>query len=133
MHKSLSVLFRGALLAFALAALAACAGRDDIKHGTAEVASVPTQYDLVVRADKDGQFDLEGATLTAEDLRSHIRYRNEPGNQPVHTLLLKTGEKEKIKKEHILALAGIARDLKIQAFVEDNDGHLKLITINDEQ
>ena len=124
----LSRILKIVLLALLLGALAAC-GRDDIKSGTSVAGSAPAQYDLVVRADKDGQFDLEGATLTAEDLRGHIRYRNEPGNAPVHTILLKPGEKEKIKKEHLLALASIARDLKIKAYVEDNDGHLKVIDI----
>jgi hypothetical protein len=123
-------MFRIAALALLLGALAACGGKDEIKQGTTDVgASVPAQYDLIVRADKDGQFDLEGATLTAEDLRSHIRYRNEPGNQPVHTVLLETGEKEKIKNTHVAALAGIARDLKIVAYVKDNDGHLKVIQV----
>jgi hypothetical protein len=117
-----------AALALLLGALAAC-NRNAIKGGTSVTANVPAQYDLTVRADKDGQFDLEGATLTAEDLRSHIRYRNEPGNQPVHTLLLEPGEKEKIKNTHVAALASIARDLKITAYVEDNDGHLKIIEV----
>jgi hypothetical protein len=115
-------------LALLIGAIAAC-GRDEIKKGTADVANVPAQYDLSVRADKDGTFDLEGATLTAEDLRSHIRYRNEPGNVPVHTMLLKPGEKEKIKNTHVSALAGIARDLKITAYVEDNDGRLKIVQV----
>jgi hypothetical protein len=129
MHKVyFSRFFRIAALALLLGALAAC-GKDDIKKGTSDATAAPSQYDLTVRADKDGQFDLEGATLTAEDLRSHIRYRNEPGNQPVHTLLLETGEKEKIKNTHIAALAGIARDLKIVAYVQDNDGHLKVIQV----
>jgi hypothetical protein len=122
-------MFRFVSLAVLLVALAACGGHDDIKKGTSDVTGAPAQYDLILRADKDGQFDLEGATVNAEDLRSHIRYRNEPGNQPVHTLLLKSGEKEKIKNTHIAALAGIARDLKIVAYVEDNDGHLKVIQV----
>jgi hypothetical protein len=116
------------MLALLLGALGAC-GHDDIKKGTAEVANVPTQYDLTIRADKDGAFDLEGATLTPEDLRSHIRYRNEPGNHPVQTVLLKRGEKEKITNTHVAAMAGIARDLKITAYVEDNDGRLKIIQV----
>ena len=130
MHKVyFSQILRIVALALLLAALAACGGHDDIKKGTKDAAGAPPQYDMVLRADKDGQFDLEGATVNAEDLRSHIRYRNEPGNQPVHTLLLKTGEKEKIKNTHVAALAGIARDLKIVAYVEDNDGRLKVIQI----
>jgi hypothetical protein len=116
-----------ALLAMLLGALAAC-GKDDLKKGTAEVASVPQQYDLTVLADKDGQFDFDGATLTAEDLRGHIRYLDESG-RPVKAILLKRGEKEKIKNTHVAALAGIARDLKVTAYVEDNDGHLKLIQV----
>ena len=116
-------------------ALAACGGRDEIKKGTSDIAAsnAPVTFDLTVAADKDNQFDLDGATLTAEDLRDHIRYRNEPGHQPVHTILLKTGEKEKIKNTHVAALAGIARDLKIEAYVRDNDGHLKVIQIADDK
>jgi hypothetical protein len=115
--------------------LAACGGRDEIKKGTSDIpaSNAPTTFDLTVAADKDNQFDLDGATLTAEDLRGHIRYRNEPGHQPVHTVLLKTGEKEKIKNTHVAALAGIARDLKLEAYVRDNDGHLKVIQIADEK
>jgi len=120
---------RVVLLALLLGALAACGGRNEIKGGTSDASSAPAQYDLNIRADKDGQFDLEGATLTAEDLRSHIRYRNEPGNAPVRTILLKPGEKEKIKNTHVAALASIARDLKIVAYVDDNDGHLKVIQV----
>ena len=125
---SLYAALKVSLLALLLGTIVAC-GRDDIKKGTAEVANAPTQYDLTVRADKDGAFDLEGATLTPEDLRSHIRYRNEPGNQPVHSILLKPGEKEKIKNTHVAGLASIARDLKIKAYVEDNDGRLKIIEV----
>ncbi|HEY8010201.1 MAG TPA: hypothetical protein VIE67_04320 [Rudaea sp.] len=113
-----------------VAALAACGGRDELKKGTTDVVKTPGQYDLTVLADKDGQFDLQGATLNAEDLRGHIRYRNETG-QPVHTMLLKPGEKQKVTNQHIAGLAGIARDLKVDAFVEDNDGRLKLIQIAD--
>lgn len=117
-----------ALIALVVA-LAAC-GRDDLKKGTTDVVKTPAQYDLTLLADKDGQFELQGATLSAEDLRGHIRYRNETG-QPVRTLLLKPGEKQKVTNQHIAALAGVARDLKVDAFVEDNDGRLKLIQIAD--
>jgi hypothetical protein len=122
-------LFKLFAITLVVTSLGAC-GRDDLKQGTAEVNTpVPAQYDLRLRADKDGQFDLDGATLTAEDLRSHIRYRNEPGHQPVKTIFLKPGEKEKVKNQHVASLAGICRDLKIVAYVEDNDGRLKIIQI----
>jgi hypothetical protein len=118
------------LLASLVALLAACGGRDDIKKGTSDVpvANAPTKFDLTVAADKDGQFEYEGATLTAEDLRGHIRYLAEIG-KPVHTILLTTGEKQKIKNAHVAALAGIARDLHVSAYVHDNDGHLKVIQV----
>jgi hypothetical protein len=115
-------------LSLFIGALAACGGHDEIKKGTTEVVDVPAAYDLTVAADKDGQFDFDGATLAAEDLRGHIRYLNENG-RPVHTLLLKPGEKEKIKNTHVGALASMARDLHITAYVQDNDGHLKIIKI----
>jgi hypothetical protein len=129
-NVTLSSWQRIVLLTLFAAVLAAC-GRNDIKKGTSDipVANAPTAFDLTVAADKDGQFDVDGATLTAEDLRGHIRYRNEPGHGPVHTVLLKPGEKEKIKNTHVAAMASIARDLKLEAYVRDNDGHLKVIQI----
>ena len=122
--------FRLMLLALALAMLAAC-GRDSIKEGTAEPTVSPKQYDLVVLADKDGQFDLDGATLDTQTLRDHIRYRNDTGS-PVRTILLKRGEKQKVTNVQVAGLAGIARDLKAEAYVLDNDDRLKVIQIADE-
>jgi hypothetical protein len=115
------------VLALLLGVLAAC-GRDDLKKGTTEVVDVPATYDLTLSADKDGQFDFDGATLAAEDLRGHIRYLNENG-RTVHTILLKPGEKEKVKNAQVGALAGIARDLHVVCYVQDNDGHLKIIQV----
>jgi len=122
-----SNILRIVLLAFLAALLAACGG-EDLKKGTTEVTSVPTQYDLTVLADKDGQFDFDGATLTAEDLRGHIRYLDESGHA-IKTIMLKRGEKEKIKNTHVAAMAGMSRDLKITCYIEDNDGHLKVIQV----
>ena len=115
-------------LAFLIALLAACGGRDAIKEGTADVAEGPASYDLSIKADKDGQFDYDGATLTAEDLRGHIRYLSEIG-KPVHAILLTPGEKEKVKNTHVAVLASICRDMKINAYVKDNDGKYKVIKI----
>jgi hypothetical protein len=117
-------------LAVLVALLAACGGRDAINKGTSDISAgdVPTTFDLTVAADKDSQFDYKGASLTREDLTGHIRYLTEVGT-PVHTLLLTTGEKQKITNNHVAALAGICRDLKITGYVRDNDGHLKVIQI----
>ena len=122
--KTIRILAIGLLIAL----MSACGGRDAIKNGTTEAADVPSSYDLTVKADKDGQFDFDGATLTAEDLRGHIRYLSEVG-KPVHAILLSPGEKEKVKNTHVAALAGICRDLKITAYVQDNDGKYKVIKV----
>lgn len=120
-----------AVIASLIGLLAACGGRDDLKKDATDVTSdAPSSYDLTIAADKDGQFDFDGASLAAEDLRGHIRYLNESGH-PVHSILLKRGEKEKIKNTHVGVLAGISRDMKITAYVQDNDGHLKVIKIDD--
>jgi hypothetical protein len=118
------------IIALLLALLAACGGRDAINKGTADVAAAnsPMSFDLTVAADADNQFEYQGATLTREDLAGHIRYLAETG-KPVHSILLTTGEKQKIKNEHVAALASICRDLKITGYVRDNDGHLKVIQI----
>src|SRR5512140_894761 len=65
------------------AALAACGGTSELKHSST-VADVPAQYDLSLAADKDGQFDYDGATVDKETVRGHIRYLNESG-RPVHS------------------------------------------------
>lgn len=116
------------LLALSIGLLAACGGRDAINKGTSDATNAPVTYDLTVAADKDGQFEYQGASLTREDLAGHIRYLDETG-KPVHSLLLVSGEKQKIKTDHVAALAGICRDLKITGYVRDNDGHLKVIQI----
>ena len=128
-----SSIFRGAqalILLLLVALLGACGGRDAINEGTSDIASAnrPAAFDLTVAADKDNQFEYDGATLTREDLAGHLRYLAEIG-KPVHTILLTPGEKEKIKSTHIAALAGICRDLKITGYVRDNDGHLKVIQV----
>lgn len=128
-----SNIFRGAaMLAIVamVALLAACGGRDALKTGTSDIpaANAPAKFDLTVAADKNGQFEFEGATLTREDLAGHIRYLSETG-KPAHTILLIRGEKQKITNAHVAALAGICRDLKVNGYVRDNDGHLKVIQI----
>ncbi len=90
-------------------------------------ANVPASFDVTLLADEDGQFDFDGAPLTAEDLKSALRYRKEE-SLPVDTVLLKRGEKEKIKDEHLGALARIAYELGINAFFED-DGEISELRV----
>ena len=120
--------FRIFAIALLIGLLAACGGGRAIKNGTTDATDIPEAYDLSVKADKDGQFDFDGATLSPEDLRGHIRYLTEVG-KPVQAILLTRGEKEKITNVHVAALASICRDLKIIAYVKDNDGKVKVIKI----
>jgi len=118
-------------LALLTAVLAACGGTSELKHSSI-VANVPTQYDLSVQADKDGQFDFDGATIDKETVRGHIRYLNDSG-KTVHSVFLKRGEKQKVTNAHILALSSIARDLKFDLYVEDNNGKLAVVKIDEAQ
>ena len=122
-----------ALLALLSGSLGGCLfGRDDFKKGTSDITETPASYDITVGTDKDGQFDFDGATIDRETLRGHIRYLNESG-RTVHTILLKPGEKEKVKSNHITEIAGIVRDLHVTAYVKDNEGHLKVINVVDDK
>ena len=112
-----------ALFAFALAA---CGGRVN-KDLLAQAGNIPSSFDVTLIADKDNQFDYDpsggtnGAPLTEEDLRSALRYRKEQ-NLPCETIIVKRGEKERIKNEHIVSLARVAYQLKMRAFMQAKDG-----------
>ena len=129
MQNRFSRLLKFIPLAVFAVVLAACGGTSELKHSST-VANVPTQYDLSLMADKDGQFEFDSATIDKETGRGHIRYLNESG-RPVHTVFLKRGEKQKVSNAHILALTSIARDLKFDLYVEDNDGKLAIVKIDD--
>ncbi|MGA9335668.1 MAG: hypothetical protein WBV39_15415 [Rudaea sp.] len=120
---------RIAAMVMALGLLAACGGnRVTIKNGTTTATNVPQQFDVTLEAAKDGQFDLDGLTLSLEDLASHLRYLIETNNA-AHTLLLKPGEKEGVKQAHIVALARVCGAAKLACYVRDDDGTLKLIQV----
>lgn len=131
MQNRFSRLLKFIPLAVFAAVLAACGGTSELKHSST-VANVPAQYDLSLMADKDGQFEFDSATIDKETVRGHIRYLNESGH-PVHSIFLKRGEKQKVTNAHILALTSIARDLKFDVYVEDNDGKLAIVKIDDNQ
>ena len=73
---------------------------------------------MTLIAEKDGQFDFQDVPLTAQDLRAALNYRKEQG-LPMKTLLLKRGEKNRIKDSHIVALARIAVALEFTAYLEE--------------
>lgn len=109
--------FLFSLLACAL--LAACAG--GARPDTVAAPDVPPSFDMTVRADKDGQFDLDGATLDAETLKGALNYRKEQG-KGVNTLLLVRGEKQKVTDRHIGEVGRIHLELKLRVFVQEKEG-----------
>ncbi len=107
-----------------LLSLAACGSGS--KPGNVRPENVPSQFDVVLVAGKDDQFEYMEAPLTAQDLRGALNYRKEEG-EPMATVLLKRGEKQRVKDAHVVALARIAVDLKFQAFIEEKDGGISEI------
>ena len=119
--KSPVTLLRIALLAVLATLLAACGGDAVRPDQVQQAPNIPTSFDVTLLADKDNQFDFDGAPLTEEDLKSALRYRQEE-SLPVSTVLLKRGEKQKVKGEHLVSLARVAFQLKINAYVQAKDG-----------
>ena len=121
-------LFRAAALAAAAAFLAAChGGAKNVAADKVRAENVPASFDVTLQAAKDNQFDYDpqggnnGAPLTVEDLRGALRYRLEE-HLPVHTVLLKRAEKQRITKEHIAYLARIAQEMHFTAYMLEKDG-----------
>lgn len=115
MRSPLRLLF----IAFAAALVSACAGGRLTEENMAPVVA-PASFDVVLTAAKEGQFDYADSPLTAADLRAALNYRKEQ-NLPMKTVLLKRGEKARIKDTHIVALARIAVALKFTAYIQDED------------
>lgn len=99
--------------------LAACGGRT--KGDVIQAANVPSSFDVTLIAEKDTTFDYEGAPLTEEDLKSALRYRKDQ-NLPIATVLLKRGEKQKVKNDYIIAIARVAFQMNIRAFIQEQEG-----------
>ncbi|HEY0229811.1 MAG TPA: hypothetical protein VGC55_01050 [Dokdonella sp.] len=110
--------FKAGALALAVASMAAC-HRGASKEDIVQAANIPAGFDVTLLAEKDTQFDFDGAPLNAQDLQSAFRYRQEE-KLPMATVLLKRGEKQKVKSEYIIALARIAYVMKFKAYVEDD-------------
>jgi hypothetical protein len=105
-------------LMFVVALLAACGGRNAKSDASQLSGDIPTSFDVVLLADKDDQFDYQEAPLTAQDLRSALNYRKEQA-LPMATVLLKRGEKQKVKGTHIVALARISNEMGFKAYLEE--------------
>ncbi|MEO8672435.1 MAG: hypothetical protein ABI411_14050 [Tahibacter sp.] len=107
-----------ALASLTVVALASCGGKVSSRSNTQPATNIPATFDMTLLADKDGQFDMDGATLTEEDVKGNLRYRVDQGN-PVKTILLKRAEKQKVSTRHLQGLGRIGMELHIQAFVQE--------------
>lgn len=122
-RKSVGTILRLAMLALLAIGVAAC-GRDEVRPDQVQQApNIPASFDVTLLADKDNQFDFDGAPLTEEDLKSAFRYRQEE-SLPMSTVLLKRGEKQKVKNEHIVSLARVAFQMKFKAYVQSKNGEI---------
>jgi hypothetical protein len=122
--RSLSIgsISKFAVLMLAIVALSAC-HRGVTKPNPVQAENIPSSFDVTLLADKDNQFDFEGAPLSSQDLESAFRYRQEQ-SLPMATVLLKRGEKEKVKNEQIVALARIAYQMKFKAYLLNRNGEI---------
>ena len=103
-------------LALLLLGLAACFGGARNEE-LVRSEDVPTEFDVVLLAEKDDQFDFTGVPLTAEALRDAMRYRKDEA-LPLRSVLLKRGEKQKVTDTHILSLMRVAQELGFRAWVQ---------------
>jgi hypothetical protein len=120
---SIGSFWRIGALALAAALLVACGGGGTKSDALVQPANVPASFDVTLLADKDNQFDYDGAPLTTEDLKSAFRYRQEE-SLPMSTVLLKRGEKQKVTDEHVIAIARIAFEMKINVFIQEKGGQI---------
>jgi hypothetical protein len=120
---SIGRFWRIGALALASLLLVACGGGKTKPDSVVQPENVPASFDVTLLADKDTQFDFDGAPLTAEDLKSAFRYRQEE-SLPMASVLLKRGDKQKVSNEHVIALARIAFEMKFNAFVLEKDGQI---------
>ncbi|MBO9662626.1 hypothetical protein [Dokdonella sp.] len=112
------------LLAVAVA-MSACSwfGGGSKSSGVVKQAeNIPAGFDVTLVAAKDNQFDLNDVPLTPQDLESAFRHRTQEEKLPLTTVLLKRGEKQKVKKEHEATLVRIARQMNFKAYVQESDG-----------
>jgi hypothetical protein len=116
-------LLAASLFALTLA-LAGCYGR--VRGGGETVANVPQQYDMTLEAAKDGQFLLDGATLSPDDLGGHFRYLADQKQLP-KTVLLKDGPDADVKNPHLEYFAGLQLSFHFTGYVE-HKGKLQLVS-----
>ena len=104
--------------------LSGCYGR--VRGGGETTVNVPAHYDMVLQAAKDGQFLLDGATLSPEDLDGHFRYLADQKQLP-KSVLLKDGPDSDVKNAQLENFAGLQLSFRFTGYVE-HKGKLQLLS-----
>ena len=123
MVRKHSLLWLAVAMLALVAALSGCYGR--VRGGGSTVVDVPAQYDMTLAAAKDGQFVLDGALLSPDDLAGHFRYLSDQKQLP-KSVLLKDGDDSDVKNAHLEFLAGLQLTFHFTAYVE-HKGKLTLM------
>ncbi len=117
---------RATLAAGTLAAallLAGCNG--NVRSGAPVTANVPQHFDMTLETYKNGQFLLDGALLSPEDLASHFRYLDEQKKLP-KTVLLKPSRESGVKDTQLRWFAGLQVTFGFKGYAE-LDGKLTVV------
>lgn len=122
--RTLSTRLIGASMLALILALSGCYGR--IRGGGESVVNVPQQYDMTLDAAKDGQFILDGATLSRDDLGGHFRYLKDQKQLP-KTVLLKDGPDADVKNAQLEYFASLQLSFHFTGYYE-HKGKLQLLS-----
>ena len=76
-------------------------------------------FDATIKARSSGQFELDGAVLSAADLSSHFAYQKEIGQLP-KTVLLLPSDVSNISKQHLQYMARMMLDYGFLVYYKDH-------------
>lgn len=120
-----STLLKRATAAMLLASLVLLAGCHFGGTKATSTASMAGQFDVTIKAYKEGQFLVDGAVLSAIDTGSHFAYLKDQGKLP-KTVLLTSSDDSKIRKQHLQYMARMQLDYGFRVYYDDK-GQLKEI------
>lgn len=121
--RTLATRLLGVSMLALMLTLAGCYGR--VRGGGETTVNVPVHYDMVLEAAKDGQFILDGATLSLDDLGGHFRYLKDQKQLP-KSVLLKDGPDAKVKNAQLEYFASLQLSFNFTGYVE-HKGKLQLL------
>ena len=93
---------------------------------TVGTTQTQSQFDMTMKAYKNGQFLIDGAVVSALDAGSHFSYLKETGKLP-KTVLLLPSDDSKIRKQHLEYMARLQLDYGFVVYYDDGG---KLARIN---